>query len=73
MTKRMVGAACLWGIAVVAGLVLAAPPSVLPAGATLDDGRPGPPGRSTGIFPSRPWPTRRQWPRPAGSSGQPMR
>lgn len=35
MTKRMVGAACLWGIAVVAGLVLAAPPSVLPTAAEI--------------------------------------
>jgi hypothetical protein len=54
MTKRMVGAACLWGIAVAAGLVLAAPPSVLPAGARLDDERLGPPRTLDGYFPLAP-------------------
>jgi len=66
MTKRMVGAACLWGIAVAAGLVLAAPPSVLPAGARLDDERLGPPRTLDGYFPLAPvadaaaWPARRE-------------
>lgn len=55
MAKRMIGWTCLLGIVASAGLLRAAPPSVLPAGARLNDerlgaprSRPSGPGLQTG-------------------------
>ena len=66
MAKQTIGWACLWGIVVSARLLLAAPPSVLPAGARLDDERLGAPRTLDGYFPLAPvadaaaWPARRE-------------